>query len=123
MDIKELPESEHVLTRAERDFLAVAIMDALATMGATEFNFTHFSDINGASRGGRVFFRKAYPGAVPFPRSYDPIKVATLLCDLVVDMVYDPPTKKHAKKGWEIRKALIDGEPVVIAWAAWFTQR
>ena len=87
--------------------------------------FTHYDTIEGVPCTGRVLMsyairdQRVRPAA--FSRILDPRDMAEELCEFADEARYSPsaPSRPDMRRGWEIRRGIFRGAPLVIAWAAW----
>lgn len=81
--------------------------------------FTHFCLIEGMERSGRVLFTREHSRGV---RLFEPIDggvVAKELMELSGEARYLPRPHPSAERGWEIQRAMIDGQIVALVFAEW----
>lgn len=117
MHVKDLPASERVVITSSEGALCFAFIEGSRQLDPL---FTHIDTIDGAGRFGRVFLFEKVGDAVPLPQ---PMSADDLARELVTKYVHEakyPPTEKEGyRKGWEVRKTIINDTPVIIVWSAW----
>jgi len=118
MQVDEVPQSEVLVTSANANVIAQAIRQALTNPDAQLFHDTEA--IHGADRSGRILRIKARAGVQPLFRPMTAERAASELIRLgKTEARYGTRPRQIVQRGWEISKAVIDGEIVIIAWATW----
>lgn len=115
---EELPESEFMICSSQKDELAKALRQALE--GSRSVGYGHMTPIFGRLNSGRVVSPRSFMDTVKLPKVILPMEMAMEFVDqLRWQARYDPTENPRKIKGWELRKAVTDDGPIVIAWAAW----
>ncbi len=82
--------------------------------------FSHFCPIEGMKRSGRVLFTREHSRGARFFNPVDGGVIAKELMKLSAEARYHlPRPHPNAEKGWEIHRAMIDGQVVALVFAQW----
>ncbi len=119
MDLKELADlgpSEEVITSANPTELAEALQKILNGSQS----FPHYDIVRGGLGSIRLLLQKPFGESVSVPQGQAGI-LARELMQLTQEngARYPATSKNNQKKGWRIRKTVIEGMPAAIAEAAW----
>ncbi len=122
MKYADVLASQQVVTTGERDRIADAVRLILG-----KNHVRYYDVIEGAPSSGRLFLTVPYHEAAKLPCEFDYSEVAAQLLLYARDESdtgnegarYPAPLAAWQQKGWEIRKMLVDGQPAVLAFAAW----
>lgn len=122
MKMSELPSSVHVATSDRWDILTRALEIVIGVIPREDAIFTHYDIVEDGPRTGRVFFEKnPPPGTVKIPefsrRSMGSITQEILL--ITGQSRYDPPENPNGIRGWEVRRAELNGSHIAIVWTTW----
>ena len=118
MLLQDVPHSIQCTVTSNAEKLAAALR-------SISENYTHYDIIEGVPSSGRVLMSHAIRDARVKPAAFrqilDPLGMAEELCELANEARYSPnaPLRPTMRRGWEIRRGLFNGRPLVIAWAAW----
>jgi hypothetical protein len=123
MEARSLPPAE-VVGSAHKDKNLVRVLRS--AFGTSAVSVTHFDVVHGSLYTMRIFLsgiNAGVPDAVslPKPMSLDEI-VLELRKRAESDARYlptTPPDEETPHKGWEVQKAVVNGEPIVIVSATW----
>jgi hypothetical protein len=119
MELSEVPESELLVASADPEVLYTALNSIV--VGAGRFGFEAMTIIRGTSRTGRVLLMRQRWDAVKLQRRLPPYGAVVEMIRLVrqSEARYDPPECPGMVQGWEIRKAMVNDEPIAIVRTAW----
>jgi hypothetical protein len=118
MFAEELPESERLACGSQINEIAAALRKALE--GSLSAGYGHMVPILGMPFSGRVLSSQPFMDTVGLPKILLPTEMAAELVNhLKWNARYHPVEHPNDVKGWEIRRAMTDDGPIVIAWAMW----
>jgi hypothetical protein len=119
MLIKELPPSERIACGSDVDEIGAALRKALE--GSMSAAYRYMTPLSEKSVLGYALSSWAPSlDTIRLPESLTPTKMAARLVHTErYQICYHPPTSPGEVKGWEIRRAVIDDEPLAIALAIW----
>ena len=117
MQLKDLPGARVMAATANIDVLT----QILQTVFGAGTEITYSVEITGEKQTTMMLCCFPYLDGKPLVEGLNPWFMANHLRDLSRSAIYDPP-KKPGKKGWLIKRASIDGRPIVIVSTCWTSQ-
>ena len=116
MRIEELPDSQFVTIHFNPEIISVALRSILGN----GFSAVYMAPVYDSPQSIRIICGWQYADTIRLPRPSSAWQMANHLQDFTeMEARYDPPKKPGFKKGWEIRRAEVEGGKIVIALAHW----
>jgi hypothetical protein len=118
MNFRDVPPSD-IVGKDFRIPAVTAFLEQIVDGGL----FTHSEEIDGYGISGRILLVENKPGAVALKNPLSAEAAARHLNLLRQQARYKPSRCINGMKGWQVRKATLQGKPVAIIFAEWIHLR